>query len=192
MVKDDPRLYRFWKRFPKRMLNTGCVAGGVSSVDGVWSCDIDEILVNTARKRGFHADVVDLNDVTPYENDFFDAIYSFGVLEHLRKPQVAMTEFYRILNKGGKLVVIVPGIEKIGCKFWESFQHFSPMSKTWLNQMAYIVGFANYKVGDYVANFPGMYILTRKTSPNFVVAIQDFLHFLHVRSREMVYLEAIK
>lgn len=186
--------YRFFKQVPNRMLNTGCVAGGPSTIDPdrIWSCDIDKVLVEKARKRGFHADVVDLNEETPYDNDFFDAIYSLGVLEHLRKPQTAMNEFYRILKKGGKLVVIVPGIERIGNKFWESFQHFTPMSKTWLSQMAYVVGFDNYKVGDYVARFPGKHILAKKTSPKFVLQIQDFLHFLHIRSKEMVYLEAIK
>ena len=65
MSKDDPRVYRFWKQFPKRMLNTGCVAGGVSTIDGVWSCDIDKVLVDKARERGFHADLIDLNKETP-------------------------------------------------------------------------------------------------------------------------------
>jgi len=176
------------------MLNTGCVAGGVGTidVDKIWSCDIDRVLVDKARKRGFHADLVDLNEKTMYDSNFFDAIFSWGVLEHLRKPQIALQEFYRILKKGGKLVVVVPGIEKIGNKFWECCDHFSPMSKKGLFQMAYIVGFDDYKVGDYVANFPGRHVLARKISPNFVIHIQDCLHFLHIRSREMVYLEAIK
>ena len=192
-AKDDGlEIYRFWKEVPKRLLNTGCVSQGISSLPGVWSCDVDPELVERLKKRGCHADLIDLNRRTPYQDDFFDAIYSFGVLEHLHRPDVAMAEFHRILRKGGRLVVVVPSIYKMKERFWDSFQHFSPMGPFRLKAMAYIAGFDDYRVRDYPAKFPGMHILARRTSPAFVVRLQNILYEFYIRSREDIYLEAVK
>lgn len=43
-----------------------------------------------------------------YSNDTFDVIFSGEVLEHLDDPQLLLKEGYRLLKKGGKLVITTP------------------------------------------------------------------------------------
>ncbi len=55
------------------------------------------------------ADIVaDLNEPLPVESDLADAIVSISVLEHLRRPEVMLSEAYRVLKPGGYLVLQVP------------------------------------------------------------------------------------
>ena len=41
----------------------------------------------------------------PFKNESFDNVAAFEVLEHLTNPQNAVAEFYRVLKKGGMLIL---------------------------------------------------------------------------------------
>lgn len=45
---------------------------------------------------------------TPFESNFFDYIFSFGVIEHFNRPKAVLEEFRRILKPGGKIFLSVP------------------------------------------------------------------------------------
>ena len=45
--------------------------------------------------------VTDINNKLPLKSDFFDSVVCFQVLEHLRQPENAIKEMYRVLKKGG-------------------------------------------------------------------------------------------
>ena len=47
-------------------------------------------------------------DNIPRKNDYYDAILSTEVLEHVEHPQKVMAEFHRILKKNGRLFFSVP------------------------------------------------------------------------------------
>jgi len=51
-----------------------------------------------------HQDVQNLS----FQNDTFDYVLSFDVLEHVPEPEEAFREFYRILRPGGSLLFTVP------------------------------------------------------------------------------------
>jgi predicted SAM-dependent methyltransferase len=51
--------------------------------------------------------VVDAHSI-PFEQSSFDAIVAIEVFEHLREPQKAAAEIYRVLREGGSLLVTVP------------------------------------------------------------------------------------
>lgn len=38
----------------------------------------------------------------PYENEFFDLVYAFGILHHIPQVEKAMDEIHRVLKPGGK------------------------------------------------------------------------------------------
>lgn len=196
MLPTDIEFYRYFKKVPDRMLNTGCVAGGISTIDPehIWCCDIDKDLIENARMSGLHADYVDLNKKIKYLNNFFDAVYSYGVLEHLKNTENAMKEFYRILKPNGKLVLSVPDIKKIKWDFWGGCDHYSPITKNSLNQLAYIAGFRNYIIRDQVRRFKGMNWVIRKgvMSSDSVLFIQNMFYRLRIRDPEMIVLEATK
>ena len=196
MLPTDVEFYRYFKKVPNRMLNTGSLAGGIATIDPkrIWCCDIDKEVIKNAKKSGMHADYVDLNTRTPYNDNFFDAVYSYGVLEHLKNTENALKEFYRILKPNGRLVLCVPDIQKIKWRFWEGYDHFSPITKYSLNQLAYIAGFRKYTIKDQVRRFKGMNRLIRKgiMSPDRVLFIQNVLYLLRIRDPEMIVLEAVK
>lgn len=60
------------------------------------------------------ADVIaNLNEPLPIEPQVADSVLSLSVLEHLREPQVMLSEAWRILKPGGDLVLQVPWQWKI-------------------------------------------------------------------------------
>lgn len=52
--------------------------------------------------------IADLTQALPFENQSFDTILSFQVLEHLPTPQSLLEECHRILRNGGTLFLTVP------------------------------------------------------------------------------------
>lgn len=78
----------------KRVLNIGCGNSlyGTDFVDlypmrkEVKKCDVD-------------------SQKLPYEDNSFDEVYSSFIFEHLTNPNFALKEMFRILKKGGKVVI---------------------------------------------------------------------------------------
>lgn len=60
-----------------------------------------------------------VSDITciPVENESFDVVLCTEVFEHIPHPELALKEFYRILKKGGKLILTAP---------FASLTHFAP------------------------------------------------------------------
>lgn len=53
-------------------------------------------------------DKVDITDLLIYESDSFDIILCSHVLEHVEQDIKAMKELYRVLNKDGFAIIVVP------------------------------------------------------------------------------------
>lgn len=97
------------------LLNVGC---GGNRAPEPW-INIDRSLGSPLREDGFrdfpcHPDVVaDARDL-PYENGSVSAIYAGCVLEHIEYDEihVALEEFARVLEPGGKLAVVGPDMDR--------------------------------------------------------------------------------
>jgi len=79
---------------PKRTLNLGCG----EDTYGTDRIDIRETPATTL--------VHDLEKGIPFPDNFFDELYSKNLLEHLRNVGIHLEECYRVLKKGGRLVII--------------------------------------------------------------------------------------
>ncbi len=44
----------------------------------------------------------------PIEDNHFDIIYSFGLIEHFHNPEIILNEFKRVLKTGGKIFLSMP------------------------------------------------------------------------------------
>ena len=96
----------FLKAFSNRGLK--CYGTDTSSFcEGVYSCDLE-------------------NDTLPFENDFFDVVFSKSVIEHLFKADNFINEMHRVLKPGGLLILMAPDWET-QCKiFYQDPTHVHP------------------------------------------------------------------
>jgi SAM-dependent methyltransferase len=80
--------------------------------------DVSEYAISCANKRIKNA-IMTTGDANSLEfnDDYFDIITCFDVLEHLPYPQNTMGEFNRTLKDQGILVISVPNTESIGLEW---------------------------------------------------------------------------
>jgi len=120
----------------KRMIDLGCGDGEITlmfkeelKAREVYGVDIDEQAVALARKRGIEAYIADLSkDSLPFPNEFFDLVLSLEVIEHLANPDNMLKEAYRVLRKGGYLLISTPNLA------------------SWINRLLLLLGYQPYNV----------------------------------------------
>lgn len=108
--------YRF-----DRILDVGCGDGYFTALVGktcgakeIYGVDISEKGVEMAKKNGIKAFrvYVDKEDL-PFEDNYFDAVLSLEVIEHLFDPDHFLDEVYRVLKPGGLFVLSTPNLAAI-------------------------------------------------------------------------------
>lgn len=109
--------FRFGDFSGKRVLEIGCGAGIDSAEFArngaiVTSTDFTERAVKSTREllaeAGLPADVHQADATSlPFEDNFFDCVYSFGVLHHIPPIDDALAEIKRVLKPGGQLMVML-------------------------------------------------------------------------------------
>ena len=108
------------KRFPKgsKVLEAGCGLGvwdflfeemGFQSYGVDFSEAAIKAATQYAKEKGLHSQFY-LGDLRklPFENNFFDAIVSYGAIEHFDDSENAVKEFFRVLRPGGACLVTTP------------------------------------------------------------------------------------
>ena len=137
-------------RSPSRFLEVGCGTGldtcllsrARPAADAV-AVDLAEQAVARARR---HAQELGLDvqwmaaDLTalPFADEFFDLVFSQGVIEHLSDPGPAVREQVRVLRAGGVLVVDVP--QKYNLYTWRKHRAMRENRWDWGWETEYSVG----------------------------------------------------
>lgn len=80
--------------------------------------EINKSAAHKARDRGLK--VLDCNLLeADLDNDFFDVVRMWSVLEHLPNPSQTIAEIYRILKPGGTLIVQVPNFNSLASRLFK-------------------------------------------------------------------------
>jgi len=109
--------FEFDKFKGKRVLEIGC-GSGIDSAEfakngaDVYAVDMTDKAVNHTKKIFKELNLkgkISKFDVTnlPFQNDFFDLVYSYGVLHHIPVVEKALDEIYRVLKPKGKCYVML-------------------------------------------------------------------------------------
>jgi len=99
-----------------RFLDVGCGDGRLidsagTRYDDVYGCDISQVVLKHAKKRGMIATCLDLNTgYLPYQDGSFDTITSLEVIEHVLNPKQLLEEFHRLLRPKRQLILSTPNI----------------------------------------------------------------------------------
>ncbi|KKR10650.1 MAG: SAM-dependent methyltransferase [Candidatus Woesebacteria bacterium GW2011_GWA1_39_21] len=100
----------------KNILDAGCGDGSLSKKikdetgAKVYGCDISKKGLELARKKGILTKVCDLDKRFPYRANSFDLLFSNQVIEHVLSPDHYLSECYRVLKNGGKLILTTPNL----------------------------------------------------------------------------------
>jgi 2-polyprenyl-3-methyl-5-hydroxy-6-metoxy-1,4-benzoquinol methylase len=110
---------------PGSLLDVGCGSGefAASMRRGGWTVrgtDFDPSAAASARQlHGVTVDIGDLREIQ-YGDESFDAITARHVIEHVRDPLGFLTECWRLLKPGGKLVLTTPNAGSLGHRYFGS------------------------------------------------------------------------
>lgn len=99
-----------------RLLDVGCGDGIIAyflkeKVKQIYGVDNLSKDLQKAKKQGLQTRLVNIDkEKLPYANNYFDAITSLDVVEHVLDPRFHLKEMYRVLKKKGVLIISTPNI----------------------------------------------------------------------------------
>ena len=125
--------------------------------------------INEFKKKGLEVYGIDLSDYSkkyfpelnfsqvdltkdklPYEDNFFDVIYSKSFIEHFYYPEKIFQEAYRVLKPGGTIITLTPEWEYIYKSLYEDYTHRVPFTKVSLGDIHKIHNFKLISVESFI------------------------------------------
>lgn len=129
-----------------RLLDLGCGRGeylrgfieqGMEGF-GIDQADIAKEICPTATIK-----VGNLEDRLPFEDNYFDVVYSKSVVEHFYYPEKILAEIYRVLKPNGLVITMTPDWAYNIICFHEDFTHRTPFTFQSLNDIHNVSHFRN-------------------------------------------------
>jgi 2-polyprenyl-3-methyl-5-hydroxy-6-metoxy-1,4-benzoquinol methylase len=152
-----------------RMLDVGCGNGAVLKLahslgwqaEGV---DFDALAVGAARRKGVTVRLGRLAD-QHYAADSFDLVHMSHVIEHVHDPLGMLSEIYRILRRGGVLVVATPNGTSWGHRHFHSSwfaldppRHLHIFNEKGLSSLAQRAGFSQRSLSTTLRATPDVFV----------------------------------
>lgn len=115
----------------KRLIDIGCASGSFlyacqKQLPGVklFGLEYDERLIKTAISNVPNAQITrGSSEDLEFENDSFDVVTSFQVIEHVYDPESMAREMLRVLKPNGILVITTPNLSGLGRRLERSAWH---------------------------------------------------------------------
>ena len=139
------------------------------------------------------------NEKLPYQDNYFDFIYSKSFIEHFYYPEKIFKEAYRVLKPGGMIITLTPEWKYIYKSFYEDFTHRVPFTKVSLKDIHSMNNFNSINVESllnfqyYLKNFISkiyliLSILTRILVPDYIRMRHKWIRF----SKEIMLLSSAR
>lgn len=122
----------FLKAFEKRKMD-------VSGCDGAKELFRDEVLNDN--KESFYGNIDLESGKLPFEDNYFDVVFSKSVIEHIHKPENFLKECLRVLKPHGTVIMMSPDWVTTHYIFYDDFSHVQPYTRTGLKDVMKIFGF---------------------------------------------------
>jgi len=116
-------IFKKWiaKNARGRVLDSGCGDGAVTAEIAkrleVTGIDVSEKNLKVAKKAGLRTVMHDLAKKLPFKAEEFDTAISNQVLEHVYDTDFYLGEIYRVLKKGGVLLITTPNAVSLTDRF---------------------------------------------------------------------------
>ena len=128
----------------EKILDVGCGTGGnLNLFNGfVVGLDISLQALKLAKKRKPNAILCQGEaENLPFHNESFDLVLALDLLEHLQDDVKGLREMYRVLKKGGNVLITVPAYKFLWSEHDEALHHFRRYSKSEIKVKMEEVGF---------------------------------------------------
>lgn len=117
----EPRVKKMIEECPENSIvaDLGCFTGDIAlelakKKNKVHGYDCNMEFVDMTVKKGIPADEADFEYHIPAPDGCFDVIVAGELIEHIYHTEIFLEECYRILNKGGKLIISTPNLAYFG------------------------------------------------------------------------------
>jgi len=141
----------------KKLLDIGSGKGNHLvgfSRSGIQVYGLDKRVKSFLALRDFDIRECDIeNDPFPYEDDYFDFVYSKSVIEHVTNTDNFLKESLRVLKPGGMAVFLTPDWRSQRDHFWDDYTHVKAFTRKSLQNAMIINGFSNVE-SDYFLQLP--------------------------------------
>jgi SAM-dependent methyltransferase len=77
----------------------------------------------------------------PYEDNTFDYVFIKSVIEHISNTDLFLSEIYRVLKPGGKVIILTPDYQKQKDFFYDDYTHIKPFTLNSLKMAVQLNGF---------------------------------------------------
>ena len=130
-----------------------------------------------------------LKEKLPFENNFFDTIYTKSLVEHIDNHEFFFLECKRVLKKNGILITYTPDWESQYLNFFDDLTHIKPFSIISLKNSYEMYGFEDCKVEKFyqlplVWKFPYLRYLLRIIA--LLIPIRSKIKFLRFAKELML------
>jgi len=136
---------RYNLQIGSRFLEVGCGRG--EFLQGFIDCGLTGYGVDRSRSAEKYCSNAELsfvdleNESLPYQDNFFDVVYSKSVIEHFFHPEKVFQEIFRVLKPGGVVITLCPDWEYNYRIYYEDYTHRTPFMRSSLRDIHAMHGF---------------------------------------------------